>query len=174
MRLPSGELFPPPRICCEPAATKPLSRRCVQRIERRRAVQQTAAETVHAWNWMAGHTVAAPPGFESEAQASALGLALESASLVEPPTESRKAALSALLKSTAGYGAVDGIGDVATYEAGAVSLPDSAHDSPSLDALARGDASTYLSGFDSMLRPLSELAELDDSDGNVRPYMDPK
>ena len=33
--------------------------------------------------------------------------------MVEPPSESREAALTALLKATAGYGSVDGVGGVA-------------------------------------------------------------
>ena len=104
----------------------------------------------------------------------ALELVQESALLVEPPTESRQAALTALLKATAGYSSLDGIGDIATYEAGAVSLPAGVHDSPSIEELAPGNASTYLDRFDSMLRPPSEVQEMDDSMGNVRPYMDPK
>ena len=96
--------------------------------------------------------------------------------MVEPPKEGRKAALSALLKATAGYGTSDpgGIGDVATFETGAVSLPDDVHSSPSMGALCPASASHHLEEFESMLRPLIEVQEMDDTIGKVIPYQDQK
>ena len=123
---------------------------------------------------MGGHSVPAAPGFETEAQASAIERARECAELIEPPTESLQAALSALLKATAGYGSVEGVGDVATFVAGAVSLPEDVRGSPGIHDIAPESASIYLEEFDSMLRPLSEVLEMDDRLGKVLPYMDPK
>ena len=112
------ELLPLPRVVVGPGPMRRLGRRTSQRIGRRRALQQQVRDTVDAWNWMGGHSVPAAPGFETEAQASAIKRARASAALIEPPTESRQAALSALLTATAGYGSAEGVGDVAAFVAG--------------------------------------------------------
>ena len=150
------ELFPPPRLSVVEAPRRPLGRRTSQRVFRRCAVQQQACQTLDAWNWMAGLNEGGAPGLGTEAQDSAVNRAIECASLVEPPKEGKKAALSALLKATAGYGTSEpgGIGDVATFETGAVSLPDDVHSSPSIGALCPASASHHLEEFESMLRPL--------------------
>ena len=118
MTLAPVELLPLPRVCVVPGPLRRLGRRTGQRVGRRRALQQQVRETNDAWNWMGGHSVPAAPGFETEPQTSSIERARVSVELIEPPTESRQAALSALLKATAGYGSVAGVGDVATYEAG--------------------------------------------------------
>ena len=102
--------------------------------------------------------------------------ALERASLVEAPKEGQTAALSALLKATAAYGASEpgGLGDIATFETGAVSLPDDVHNSPSIGALCPASASHHLEEFESMLRPLSEVQEMDGTIGKVVPHQDQK
>ena len=82
--------------------------------------------------------------------------------------------MRALLKATPDYGASEpgGIGDIATFETGAVSLPDDVHSSPSISAPCPASTSHHLEGFESMLRPLSEVREMDDSIGKVIPYQD--
>ena len=80
--------------------------------------------------------------------------------------------MSALLKASAGYGASEqgGVGDIATFETGAVSVPDDVHCSPSISALCPASASHHLEDFESMARPLSEVQEMDDTIGKVVPY----
>ena len=125
---------------------------------------------------MAGHKEGGAPRLGTEAQDSAVDRAIDCASVVEAPTEGSKAALSALLKATSGYGAVDsgGIGDIATFETGAVGLPDDVRFSPSISAVCPASASHYLEEFESMLRPPSEVREMDDSIGKVVPCQDQK
>ena len=156
------ELFPLPRLCEVEGPRRPLGRRTSQRVFRRRAVQQQACQILDAWNWMAGHKEGGAPGLGTEVQDSAVNRAIECASLVEPPKAGWKAPLSAVLKASAGYGTSDpgGIGDVATFKTGAVSLPDDVHSSPSIGALCPASASHHLEDFESMLRPLSEVQEM--------------
>ena len=167
---------PLPRLVVVEAPMRPFGRRTSQRVVRRHAVQQQACQILDAWNWVASHKEGRAPGLGTEAQDSAVNRAIECASLVEPPKEGRKAALSALLKATACYGTSDpgGIGDVATFETGAVSLPDDVHSSPSIGALCPASASHHLEEFESMPWPLSEVQEMDYTIGKVVPYHDQK
>ena len=111
---------------------------------------------------MAGHKEGGAPWLGTEAHDSAVNRAIECANLAEAPKGGRKVALSALLKATAAYGASEpgGVGDIATFEAGAVSLPDDVHSSPSISALCPASAYHHSKEFESMLRPFSEVREM--------------
>ena len=122
---------------------------------------------------MAGHDKVAEAACPSAAQCGALARAEVLASEVPPPVESQKAALSALLRSEAGYEQASGVGDVAVYKQGSVSLPSDVSDAPSVFDISPGSTLRHLEDFDGMLRPLSELQNLDDTLGRVEPYMDP-
>ena len=170
---PSLELFPLP--CCEVGAgpSRRLARRGQQKVKRRTAVWRQAAMTCAAWNWMAGHEAAPPASSLSVAQQCAQSRALECASLVPPPEESKEAALGALLRSDGGYDPTSGVGDLATFRQGSVSLPVDVSDSPALAELAPRSTLEKTESLECMLRPQSEVMALDDSLGVVTPYMDP-
>ena len=84
--------------------------------------------------------------------------------------------MSALLNASAVYGAGEqgGVGDIAIFETGAVSLPDDVHSSPSISALCPASASHHLEEFECMFRPLRKVREMDDTIGKVVPYQDQK
>ena len=170
---PATELFPLP--CCEVGAgpSRRLARRGQQRVKRRTAVWRQAALTCAAWNWMAGHDAAPPASSLSVAQQCAHAQALECAAMVPPPEEKKEAALSALLRSEAGYESATGVGDLATFRQGSVSLPADVRDSPALADLAPSSTLEKTESLECMLRPTSEVVALDDSLGVVTPYMDP-
>ena len=136
-------------------------------------MRHQADQTVQAWNWMAGHDKASETFFSSGAQSDALSRAEDHALQVLPPVETKKAALAALLRSEAGYEQASGVGDVAVYKQGSVSLPADVSDSPSIFDIAPESALSHLVSFEGMLRPLSEVYNLDDILGAVEPYMDP-
>ena len=87
--------------------------------------------------------------------------------------KTKKAALAALLRSEAGYEQASGVGDVASYKQGSVSLPADVSDSPSIFDIAPESALSTLVSFEGMLRPISEVQNFDDTLGAVEPYMDP-
>ena len=122
---------------------------------------------------MAGHDAAPPASSLSVAQQCAHAQALECAAMVPPPEESKEAALSALLRSEAGYESATGVGDLATFRQGSVSLPADVSDSPALADLAPSSTLEKTESLECMLRPTSEVVALDDSLGVVTPYMDP-
>ena len=173
MMAPATELFPLP--CCEVGAgpSRRLARRGQQRVTRRTALRRQAASTCAAWNWMAGHDATPPASSLSVAQQCAQSQALECAAMVPPPEESKEAALSALLRSEAGYDSAAGVGDLAAFRQGSVSLPADVSDSPALADLAPSSALEKTESLECMLRPTSEVMALDDSLGVVTPYMDP-
>ena len=122
---------------------------------------------------MAGYDGVSPSHKPSGAQDAAMARATECATLVEPPVESKEAALAALLRADAGYESAGGVGDVAAFKQGSVSLPEDVSDSPSIYDISPESALHYLESFESMLRPVSEVQCLDDTLGKVVPYMDP-
>ena len=109
----------------------------------------------------------------STAQNGAHCRAVEHALNVPPPVEKKEAALGALLRAEAGYESGSGVGDVAAYKPGSVSLPADVVDCPNIFDIAPESARSHLVSFESMLRPLSEVQNLDDTLGPVEPYMDP-
>ena len=157
------ELLPLPLFEVE-CASPHLSRPCRQRIQRRAAVQRRCNETIHSVNWLLGHSV---PSSEvaSSSQRAAMEHIKSRAEAIGEPVEHSKAAISALLRRTAGYGQ-DGALEVSVFKPGHVSLPADVSGCPLVRELLPCGARDLFEDIESLLRPEDELLQMEDRVGS--------
>ncbi len=177
-----GEVFPLPiDWTVEPVAKSSLSRPVRQRIAKRRMLQTSSAECVHALNHLAGSTTVfgehSFDGLAGPNSAQKLVLSHVGKRVVEPFSStccfSEEAALAALLRTDSLYEVSGSVGGPEPYRAGNVSLPTDQTSATNLEALLDGEARReLLDSDDKMLLSPEELEAV--LEAGVEPcYMDP-
>ena len=169
----ADSIFP---ITLFPVEAPPANRLCrasKQRILRRRKHLNRCNDTLQALNWL-GHATCAERGtlvsnLHAEIRQRVVTLVSER-KLPDDPISPEEAART-LLRAKSGYEMADV--NVASFEDGLVSLPESVLDAPNAADLGGDDTQVLIKGLcQSQLRSEEELKKLDSTLGVITPYMD--
>ena len=157
--------------------TSVLSRRCQQRVCRRRAVEQRTNDAVCAVNELYACKGARMEGVASEAQSSVLTeMKAVVADTGSPPPLHEQEALRELLHQDARYNddVAVGAGSLAAFGSAEVSLPSDASASPEVASLLPKEKAHVFMGFrEHMLLSEAERLEKLEREGEPAIYFDP-
>ena len=167
-----GELFPLPSLSVDGSVCRKLSRRCMQRVTRRKHIIHDTNQAINSLNSLCGVEASTHC---SAARSAAVGRIANLISECKPPASklTPNAALTELLGENASPYAGESCSVTMTFDESLISMPDCAGGC-NLANLLVGDDKLDIQDFDSRLMlNKDDLASRIACDGKARVYWDP-